>query len=83
MIVGERANLTTDYGVSMKIRIESARCKGHQNCIRAAPELFIVGEDGYARVRGSGDVPPALKEEVLLAWANCPEFAIEVEDDEQ
>ncbi|QUN32380.1 MULTISPECIES: ferredoxin [Cupriavidus] len=67
----------------MKIRIESERCKGHQNCVRAAPELFVVGEDGFAQVRECGDVPPALKEQALLAWANCPEFAIEVEDAER
>jgi ferredoxin len=64
----------------MKIRIESARCKGHQNCVRAAPQLFCVGEDGFAQVIGNGEVPHALQEDALLASDNCPEFAIEIEE---
>jgi ferredoxin len=64
----------------MKIRIESARCRGHQNCVRAAPQLFCVGEDGVAQVIGNGDVPPASREDALIASDNCPEFAIEVEE---
>ena len=64
----------------MRIRIEPERCKGHQNCVRAAPELFTVGEDGLTRLKGSHEVHEALQEDALLAADNCPEFAIEVED---
>ncbi len=64
----------------MKIRINSERCKGHQNCVRAAPELFVVGEDGFARLRDSREVPQELKAKALIAWDNCPEFAIEIEE---
>ena len=66
----------------MKVRIESQRCKGHQNCVRVAPQLFVFGEDGFARIRGNGEVPQALREQALLAWDNCPEFAIEIEEPE-
>ena len=64
----------------MKIRIESARCRGHQSCVRSSPQLFCVGEDGFAQVIGNGDVPPASREDALIALDNCPEFAIEIED---
>ncbi|MFM0347832.1 ferredoxin [Paraburkholderia sp. RL17-347-BIC-D] len=65
----------------MKIRIEAERCKGHQNCVRAAPQLFEVSEDGSTQLKGCGEVHESLEESALLAADNCPEFAIEIEDD--
>jgi ferredoxin len=62
----------------MKIRIELERCKGHQACVRSAPELFLIGKDGFARLRAGEEVPPGQAEAALLAYDNCPEFAIEI-----
>ncbi|MDB5861608.1 MAG: h16 [Ramlibacter sp.] len=62
----------------MKIRIALERCKGHQACVRSAPELFFIGEDGFARLRAGEDVAPEQAENALLAYDNCPEFAIEI-----
>ena len=65
----------------MRIRIEAERCKGHQNCVRAAPQLFVVSDDGSIELKGCGEVHKTLEEYALLAADNCPEFAIEIEDD--
>jgi ferredoxin len=35
---------------------------------------------GYATARGDGIVPPELADKARLAAANCPEFAIVVEE---
>ena len=64
----------------MKIRFQLERCKGHQNCIRSAPELFQIDEHGYASLRQGATVPPNFAEEAWLAWENCPESAIEIEE---
>ena len=66
----------------MRIRVDLERCRGHQSCIRASSELFSIGEDGFVRLQGNGDVPERLMDEARLAEDNCPEFAIEIENDE-
>lgn len=60
------------------LKIDSARCQGHNRCFALAPELVDVDEFGQALVRGSGLVPTALREKAALLVANCPEFAIEL-----
>ncbi|MGA0271774.1 MAG: ferredoxin [Ilumatobacteraceae bacterium] len=45
-----------------------------------APELFDVDDYGTAVVIGDGSVPADLEEKARLAVANCPEFAIEIEE---
>ena len=48
----------------------------------AAPaELFDVDDFGQAVVIGDGRVPPELEEKARLAVANCPEYAITLEED--
>jgi ferredoxin len=44
-----------------------------------APELFEVDAWGEAREIGSGEVSSDLEKNAWLAWANCPERAIEIE----
>ena len=65
----------------MKVHVQAGRCQGHNNCMRLSPELFDIDQDGYAVVRGDGTVPAALREVAALAVANCPEAAIELDED--
>jgi len=64
----------------MKVRVDSERCQGHARCAALAPELFALDAMGNAHALGDGSVPAALADKAYLAQANCPEFAIEVND---
>ncbi len=62
----------------MLIRVDSAKCQGHNRCILIAPELFEADEFGYAHELNDGRVSPEFEEKARLAAANCPEEAIEI-----
>lgn len=64
----------------MRVSVDPEKCQGHNRCYNLAPELFDVDDLGYASARGDGTVPPGLEEKARQAAANCPEFAIAVED---
>ncbi|MDQ3946337.1 MAG: ferredoxin [Actinomycetota bacterium] len=66
----------------MKVRVDAERCQGHNRCYALAPELFDVDEYGMASARDDGTVPDGLEEKARLAEANCPEFAVEIEESE-
>jgi ferredoxin len=66
---------------SLRVRIESELCQGHNRCCSIAPELFEADELGNARVRGDGKVAPALEAKARLAVANCPEHAVRLADE--
>jgi ferredoxin len=68
-------------GVSMRIRVDSEKCQGHNRCYAIAPELFDVDDYGYATELNDGVVPAELEEKARLAVSNCPEYAITIEDD--
>lgn len=63
----------------MKVRVDPEKCQGHNRCYSLAPELFDVDDLGYASAKGDGTVPTGLEEKAERAVANCPEFAITVE----
>ena len=65
-----------------KVKVDREKCQGHARCAALAPELFVLDELGNAREAGDGAVPEALIEKAYLAKANCPEFAIEVIEDQ-
>ncbi len=65
----------------MKVRFDRELCQGHNRCYILAPELFDTDDEGYAVLRVEGNVPPDLQEKARLAADNCPEFAIEIEDE--
>ena len=54
--------------------------QGHNRCFSLAVELFDVDDYGYATEIGDGQVPAELEEKARLAAANCPEFAISIEE---
>ena len=68
------------YAPGMHVRVDSEKCQGHNRCYALAPELFDVDDYGQALVIGDGRVPPELEEKARLAVANCPEYAISIEE---
>ena len=64
----------------MRVTVDSEKCQGHNRCFALAPELFDVDDYGTAVVIGDGSVRADLEEKARLAVANCPEFAIEIEE---
>jgi ferredoxin len=65
--------------VSLRVRVDRTRCQGHARCVALAPELFEADEFGGGREIGDGGVSSDLENKAWLAKANCPEFAIDVE----
>jgi ferredoxin len=64
----------------MKVRVDAEKCQGHNRCYALAPELFDVDDFGQAVVIGDGEVTADLEEKARLAVANCPEYAISIEE---
>jgi ferredoxin len=64
--------------VMLRVSVHRALCQGHARCAALAPGLFEIDGDGYASEIGDGFVPPSLVDKAYLARANCPEFAIEI-----
>jgi ferredoxin len=64
----------------MRITVDPERCQGHNRCYALAPELFDVDDLGYATAKGDGSVPAGLEDKARLAAANCPEFAITLDE---
>jgi ferredoxin len=65
----------------VRVLIGPERCQGHGRCYDLAPDLFGEDEDGYGVVLGDGRVPPGNEDDARLAAANCPEAAVEIEED--
>ena len=61
----------------LRVRVDGARCQGHNRCVALCPEVFDTDEYGYSVVKRS-EVGPELEERVRLAEGNCPENAISV-----
>lgn len=64
----------------MRIRVDQEKCQGHNRCYAIAPELFDVDDYGYASELNDGVVPAELEEKARQAAANCPEYAITIEE---
>jgi ferredoxin len=65
----------------MRVVVDSEKCQGHNRCYALAPALFEFDDYGYASAVGDGSVPPAQEAAARLAVANCPEYAISIEED--
>jgi ferredoxin len=64
----------------MRVHVDPEKCQGHNRCYALAPELFDVDDYGEAHEIGDGEVPPELADKARLAVANCPEYAISIEE---
>jgi len=62
----------------MRITVDLSRCQGYGNCVGAAPDVFDLGDDGFAIVL---EPQPSAEraDDVLLAVRMCPVQAIQVE----
>ena len=65
----------------MKVHVDQERCQGHNRCFALAPDLFDVDDYGQSHERNDGVVPPDQEDKARLAAANCPEFAIVIDED--
>jgi ferredoxin len=68
-------------GDRMRVRVDQDKCQGHNRCYALAPELFEVDDLGYSHERDGGVVPAGQEENARLAVANCPEYAISIEEE--
>jgi ferredoxin len=64
----------------MRVHVDPDKCQGHNRCYALAPELFDVDDYGQSHERNDGKVPPELEDKARLAVANCPEYAISIEE---
>ena len=65
----------------MKLHIDSERCQGHGRCYDLAPDLFGDDAEGFGQVLGDGVVPADRVRDARLAVANCPERAIDLDEE--
>lgn len=65
----------------MRVTVDEEKCQGHNRCYALAPTLFEFDDYGFASAAGDGRVPPDQEDAARLAAANCPEYAITVEED--
>ena len=65
----------------MRVHVDQERCQGHNRCFALAPALFDVDDYGQSHERNDGVVPPDQEDKARLAAANCPEFAIVIDED--
>jgi len=65
----------------MRIKVDPELCQGHNRCCALAPELFDVDDYGMSHALNDGNVPKELEEKANLAIANCPEYAIAIQDE--
>lgn len=66
-----------------RVHVDPDRCQGHNRCYAIAPELFDIDDLGTSSEKGDGIVPKELLEKAERAVANCPEYAISLEEVEQ
>jgi ferredoxin len=64
----------------MKVRIDMTLCVGHGRCYMLAPEIYDEDERGYCKLLVE-DVPRELHKQARIGEANCPEGAIEIDED--
>lgn len=66
----------------MRVHVDPDKCQGHNRCYALAPELFDIDDYGYASEKNDGVVVEGLEEKARLAVANCPEYAISIDESE-
>ena len=64
----------------MRVHVDLERCEGHGRCYVTAPDLFEPDDIGNGHEIGDGTVPEGMEDKARLAVANCPERAIDIEE---
>ncbi len=64
----------------MRIRLNQSACVGHGRCYELAPELFSDDEHGHCVIEVAL-VPEGMEGQARRGEANCPEGAIEIDED--
>lgn len=64
----------------MRVVIDEMLCEGNAECMKAAPEVFVVDDDDQARLLIERP-PDALRARVEVAVRRCPRQAITLRDD--
>jgi ferredoxin len=64
----------------MRIAVDHQLCEGNGECMKLAPEVFVVGDDDRAHLllERPGD---ALRAKVEAAVRRCPRQALSLRDD--
>jgi ferredoxin len=66
----------------VRVAVDLSKCFGHARCEDLCPEVFATDPvEGKCVIRDP-EVPPGLREKVLLAVRNCPERALETSSGE-
>jgi ferredoxin len=63
----------------MRVLMDWDRCEANGMCMRAAPEIFLLGEDDKLTILQ--ETPPEeLRAKLQLAVRRCPKQAISIEE---
>jgi ferredoxin len=65
----------------MKAVVDEDRCRGHGMCLTICPEVFTIGDGGYAEILVD-EVPAEYLDAVADAVSCCPEQAIKTVEGE-
>jgi ferredoxin len=69
----------TPQGRRVRIRVTVEGCMGHARCAAAAPEVYVLDDEGYNRT-AEKIVDAAHRESAIRGQRACPERIITVED---
>ncbi|WP_327241835.1 ferredoxin [Streptomyces sp. NBC_01320] len=61
----------------MRALVNQGLCSGHAQCAVAAPDLFLLDDEGYA-LPVDGDLPPDQESHARAGARACPERAITI-----
>jgi ferredoxin len=64
----------------VRVIVDQDLCEGNGECVKAAPTVFVVGDDDRARVLLDRPAP-ADREAVQTAVRRCPRQALSIVDD--
>jgi ferredoxin len=66
--------------MGLEVRVDREECIGAQSCVRWAPQVFQIDDEGLAEVMADGvDAVPL--DEILRAAGDCPTKAVIVIQD--